>query len=137
MLGSSAEIAWRSSTSLLMPYSVSSACSALADTVPSLRHAFSQPVSRIRSGAPALTIHSRCSFSDAPLSPRSAVARGLVFASVALARNRAIHLALRIAQAGSQRSARCRLVRYLGRLFHSDGWLSGRIEPLERMPALP
>ena len=66
-------MAWRSSSSLWMPNSVSSACSALAASTPSLRHAFSQPVSRMRWPAPALTIHSRCSFSEAPIRPCKAV----------------------------------------------------------------
>ncbi len=52
-----------------MPYSASSACSCFAAATASPRHAFSQPVSRMRCPAPALTIHSRCSFSDAPIKP--------------------------------------------------------------------
>ena len=46
-----------------MPYSASRACSCFAAATASPRHAFSQPVSRMRCPAPAFTIHSRCSFS--------------------------------------------------------------------------
>ncbi len=58
---------------LSMPYSARKACSAFAAATASLRQAFSQPVSRMRCAASALTIHSRCSFSDAPISPCRAV----------------------------------------------------------------
>src|SRR5665213_3605635 len=120
-----------------MPNSVSSACSAFAASTLSLRHALSQPVSRIRWPALAFTIHSRCSLSEAPIRPCRAAARGLVFADVALARKRKTHPAFRIAQAGFQRNAACWLVRYFGSAFQSEGLFSGDIEPLERMPALP
>src|ERR1700721_1850336 len=120
-----------------MPYSVSSACSALAAATASPRHALSQPVSRIRCAALALTIHSRCSFSDAPVSPCRAVARGLVRDGEALPRKRTTQSIFLIAHAGSQRSAGWRLVKYFGSAFQSAGLLSGDIEPLERMPALP
>src|SRR6266849_6498246 len=58
----------------------------------------------MRCAAFALTIHSRCSFNDAPISPCRAVARGLVRDGVALARKRTSQSIFRMAQAGSQRS---------------------------------
>ena len=137
MFGSSAEMAWRSRSSLPMPNSASKACSAFAAATASLRQAFSQPVSRMRCAAFAFTIHSLCSFRDAPISPCRAAALGLTPDVVALARKRAIHPTFRTDQAGSQRSAGCRLVRYCGSAFQSDGLLSGDIEPLLRIPALP
>ena len=130
-------MAWRSSSWLAMPNSVSKACSAFAAASASLRHAFSQPVSRMRADAPAFTIHSRCSFSDAPIKPCSAVARGLRREFVALARKRITQSGFRTAQPMFQRSAAFWLVRYFGSALHSEGLLSGEIEPLERMPALP
>src|SRR5579871_4530177 len=120
-----------------MPNSLRNACSSLAAPIASLRQALSQPVSRMRSGAPALAIQSRCSFSDALMSPCSAVARGFVFEATALPRKRATQSKFFITQSGSQRSAALVLVRYDGNARHSDGLLSGRIEPLERTPALP
>ena len=55
------------------------------------RHALSQPVSRMRCPASAFTIHSRCSFADAPINPCSAVARGLKRDAAESARKRATH----------------------------------------------
>ena len=55
------------------------------------RHALSQPVSRMRCPASAFTIHSRCSFADAPINPCRAVARGLKRDAAELARKRATH----------------------------------------------
>ena len=98
-------MAWRSSNWLAMPNSVSRACSCFAAATASPRHAFSQPVSRMRCPAPAFTIHSRCSFSDAPINPCSAAARGLRRDAVELARKRTTHPALRCAQTGFQRNA--------------------------------
>src|SRR5262245_35313268 len=120
-----------------MPNSARTACSAFAEATASLRHAFSQPVSRRRCDAFALTIHSLCSLSDATIRLCSATARGLVRGARALARKRAIHPAFRNDQARSQRSAGCWLVRYFGSALQSDGTLSGVIEPLLRIPALP
>src|SRR5664279_6490716 len=137
MLGSSADMAWRSRIRLSMPYSARKACSAFAVARASLRQAFSQPVSRMRCAASALTIQSRCNFSDAPIRPCRAKARGLTRDGAALARKRTTQSRLRMVQAGSQRSAAFRLVRYDGSALQSDGLLSGRIEPLERMPAFP
>jgi len=137
MFGSSAEIACRSSSSLLMPYSLSASWSAFAAATLSVRQAFSQPVSRMRLAAPALTIQLRCSFSEALISPCRACARGLVCEARPLARNRAIHPGFLSAQPTSQRSAGWELERYFGRLPNSEGWFSGKIEPLLMMPALP
>src|SRR5207302_7971245 len=120
-----------------MPYSARSACSCFADATASPRHAFSQPVSRMRCPASALTIHSRCNFADAPINPCSAAARGLERDAAESARKRATHPAFWIAQIGFQRNAAWRLVRYFGSAFQSDGLLSGAIEPLLMMPALP
>src|SRR4029079_14944470 len=120
-----------------MPYSASNACSSLADATASLRHAFSQPVSRMRCAAPAFTIHSRCSFNDAPIRPCRAVARDLRRDSLALARNRGTQSGFRADQPILQRHAACWLVRYFGSALQSEGLLSGEIEPLESTPALP
>ena len=67
----------------------------------------------------------------------SAVARGLRREFVALARKRITQSGFRTAQPMFQRSAAFWLVRYFGSALHSEGLLSGEIEPLERMPALP